>query len=232
MPVKCQTAGGNIAKLVANYPGLFVEECDGSDPLASYATMQRAAEYCRARKGPALVHARVTRPYSHSLSDDDKLYKTPAVREDEAQRDPIPKFGLFLVREGIVEEKELEAIEAEVDREVREATDRPLLAEPPAKESILVNQYSPNIDPTSSRFESTPQFSGEPRTMVEMVSVTLADEMARDERIVVLGEDVADCSNPEDLDLVKGKGGVFKATVACSAVSARRACSIRPSRRR
>jgi 2-oxoisovalerate dehydrogenase E1 component len=190
-----------------------VEECDGSDPLASYATMQRAAEYCRARKGPALVHARVTRPYSHSLSDDDKLYKTPAVREEEAQRDPIPKFGLFLVREGIVGEKELEAIEAEVDREVREATDQALLAEPPAKESILQYQYSPDIDPTSSRFESTPQFSGEPRTMVEMVSLTLADEMARDERIVVLGEDVADCSNPEDLDLVKGKGGVFKATV-------------------
>ncbi len=213
VPVKCQTAGGNVAKLVANYPGLFVEECDGSDPLASYATMQRAAEYCRARKGPALVHARVTRPYSHSLSDDDKLYKTPAVREEEAQRDPIPKFGLFLVREGIVGEKELEAIEAEVDREVREATDQALLAEPPAKESILQYQYSPDIDPTSSRFESTPQFSGEPRTMVEMVSLTLADEMARDERIVVLGEDVADCSNPEDLDLVKGKGGVFKATV-------------------
>ena len=213
VPVKRQTAGGNVAKLVANYPGLFVEECDGSDPLASYATMQRAAEYCRARKGPALVHAHVTRPYSHSLSDDDKLYKTPAVREEEAQRDPIPKFGLFLVREGIVGEKELEAIEAEVDREVREATDQALLAEPPAKESILLYQYSPDIDPTSSRFESSPQFSGEPRTMVEMVSATLADEMARDERIVVLGEDVADCSNPEDLDKVKGKGGVFKATV-------------------
>jgi 2-oxoisovalerate dehydrogenase E1 component len=213
VPVKRQTAGGNLAKLVANYPGLFVEECDGSDPLASYLTMQRAAEYCRARKGPALVHARVTRPYSHSLSDDDKLYKTPAVLEDEARRDPIPKFGLFLVREGIVEEKDLEAIEAEVDREVREASDQALLAEPPAKESILLYQYSPDIDPTSSLFESSPQFSGEPRTMVEMVSLTLADEMARDERIVVLGEDVADCSNPEDLDLVKGKGGVFKATV-------------------
>src|SRR5579863_7303449 len=213
VPVKFQTAGGNIAKLVANYPGLFLEECDGSDPLASYATLQRAAQYCRTRKGPALVHVRVTRPYSHSLSDDEKLYKTHALREEEAQRDPIPKFGLFLVREGIVEEKELEAIEADVDREVREATDQALLAEPPAKESILVNQYSPDIDPTSSRFESTPQFSGEPRTMVEMVSLTLADEMARDERIVVFGEDVADCSNEDDMECVKGKGGVFKATI-------------------
>src|SRR5580692_10487109 len=191
VPVEFQTAGGNISKLVANYPGLFLEECDGSDPLASYAVLQRAAEYCKARKGPALVHAQVTRPYSHSLSDDEKLYKTNALRDEEAHRDPIPKFGLFLVREGIVDEKELEAIEAEVDAEVRDASDKALLAAPPAKESILVNQYSPDIDPTSSRFESVPQFSGEPRTMVEMVSATLADEMARDERIIVLGEDVA-----------------------------------------
>ena len=66
---------------------------------------------------------------------------------EEAHRDPIPKFGLFLVREGIVDEKELEAIEAEVDREVREATDQALAAALPAKESILVNQYSPDVDP-------------------------------------------------------------------------------------
>jgi 2-oxoisovalerate dehydrogenase E1 component len=213
VPVQFQTAGGSIARLVANYPCLLVEECDGSDPLASYVVLHRATEYCRLRKGPALVHAQVTRPYSHSLSDDEKLYKTSGLREKEAHHDPIPKFGLFLVREGIVDEKELETIEAEVDGEVREASDKALLAAPPAKESILVNQYSPDVDPTSSRFESAPQFSGEPRTMVEMVSATLADEMARDERIVVFGEDVADCSIEEDLKHVKGKGGVFKATV-------------------
>jgi 2-oxoisovalerate dehydrogenase E1 component len=213
VPVQYQTPGENIAKLVANYPGLFVEECDGSDPLASYEVLQRAAKYCQARKGPALVRAQVTRPYSHSLSDDEKLYKPSTLREEEAQRDPIPKFGLFLVREGIVDEKELEAIEAEVDREVRESSDQALAAEPPAKDSVLVNQYSHDIDPTSSRFESTPLFSGEPRTMVEMVSATLADEMALDERVVVFGEDVADCSNEEDLACVKGKGGVFKATI-------------------
>jgi 2-oxoisovalerate dehydrogenase E1 component len=213
VPVRFQTPGGNIAKLVDSCTGLFVEECDGSDPLASYAVLQRAAEYCRARKGPALVRAQVTRPYSHSLSDDEKLYKTSALREDEAQSDPIPKFGLFLVREGIVDEKELESIEADVDAEIRDSSDQALAAEPPDVASILVNQYSPDVDPTSSRFESKPEFSGEPRTMVEMVSATLADEMARDERIVVLGEDVADCSNEEDMVQVKGKGGVFKATV-------------------
>jgi 2-oxoisovalerate dehydrogenase E1 component len=212
VPVKFQTAGGNISKLVSNHPGLYVEECDGSDPLASYAVLRRAAEYCKARKGPALVHAHVTRPYSHSLSDDEKLYKTEEMRQQEAHRDPLHKFALFLVREGIADEKELELIEADVDREVREATDQALLAAPPARESILVNQYSPDIDPTSSSFESEPHFSGEPRTMVEMISATLADEMERDERITVFGEDVADASNEGDLDHVKGKGGVFKAT--------------------
>src|ERR1700682_2707848 len=213
VPVVFQTAGGSISKLVANYPGLHVEECDGTDTLASYAVLKSAAEYCRARKGPALVHAHVTRPYSHSLSDDEKLYKTAQQLEKDAHRDPIPKFGLFLVREGIVDEKELEELEAAVDHEVREATDKALQAEPPAKECLLANVYSPDVDPTSPQFEGVPHFSGEPRTMVESVSATLADEMARDERILVFGQDVADRTHRRDVEIVKGKGGVFKATV-------------------
>ncbi|HEX2713807.1 MAG TPA: dehydrogenase E1 component subunit alpha/beta [Candidatus Acidoferrales bacterium] len=212
VPVEVQTAGGSISKLVSKYPGLHVEECDGTDPLESYAACQRAVEYCRGRKGPALLHAHVIRPYSHSLSDDERLYKPPEEREEEARRDPIPKFGLFLVREGIVDEKELQTLEAGVDREVVEATDRALQAELPAKETILAWVYSPDVDPAGKQFEATPQFAGEPKTMVETVTATLADEMARDDRLVIFGEDVADCSREENLDKVKGKGGVFKAT--------------------
>jgi 2-oxoisovalerate dehydrogenase E1 component len=211
-PVARQTAGGNISRLVENFPALLVQECDGTEPLESYDAMCRAVAYCRERKGPALVHAHVTRPYSHSLSDDDKLYKTADEREEEAHRDPIPKFGLFLVREGIAVEKEIEALEAEVDREVRAASDRALAAAPPHADSILVAQYSPDVDPTSARFESEPKFAGKPITMVEMVAATLADEMSRDDRVVVFGEDIADCGNEENLGKVKGKGGVFKAT--------------------
>jgi 2-oxoisovalerate dehydrogenase E1 component len=158
------------------------------------------------------VHAHVTRPYSHSLSDDEKLYKTAAEREEEAHRDPIPKFGLFLVREGILDEHELEQLEAEVDREILEATDYALTADLPADRSILQWVYSPDVDPTSSQFEAEPKYAGEPKTMLEMVPATLADEMERDERILVFGEDVADCSREEHLPEVKGKGGVFKAT--------------------
>ncbi|HXA56730.1 MAG TPA: dehydrogenase E1 component subunit alpha/beta [Candidatus Acidoferrum sp.] len=220
VPVEAQTPGGSVSKLVANVPLLHIEECDGTDPLASYAALSRAAEYCRARKGPALVHAHVTRPYSHSLSDDEKLYKTSEEREAEAHRDAVPKFGLFLVREGILDEQELEDLESQVEREILEATDRALASEMPTSNSVYDFVYSPDVDPTSKKFESGPNpstqadghASGHPKTMVEMVSATLLDEMARDERVVVFGEDVADCSREDHLISVKGKGGVFKAT--------------------
>jgi 2-oxoisovalerate dehydrogenase E1 component len=212
VPVEAQTAGGSISKLVTNFPNLHIEECDGTDPLESYAALKRAVGHCRARTGPALVHAHVTRPYSHSLSDDEKLYKTAQEREAEAHRDPVPKFGLFLVREGVLDEAELEALEAEVDREIIEATDRALAAETPSPDSIYSFVYSPDVDPTGKQFEAQPKAEGHPKTMVEIISATLLDEMARDERIVVFGEDVADCSREENLASVKGKGGVFKAT--------------------
>jgi 2-oxoisovalerate dehydrogenase E1 component len=212
VPVEYQTAGGSISNLARNFPHFHIEECDGTDPLESYQSLSRALAHCRARQGPALVHAHVTRPYSHSLSDDEKLYKTAQEREAEAHRDPLPKFALFLVREGILEESGLEALEADVIREVTEATDRALAAESPAADSIYVNVYSPEVDPTSSQFETEPHLSGHPKTMVEIVSATLLDEMSRDERIVVFGEDVADCSRVENLSVLKGKGGVFKAT--------------------
>ena len=218
VPLEAQTAGGSISKLVSNFPDLAVEECDGTDPLASYASVGRAVSHCRARRGPALVHAHVTRPYSHSLSDDEKLYKTPDEREAEAHRDPIPKFGLFLVREGVLDEREIGAIEAEVEREVLDATDRALAAQPAPADSIYECVYSPDVDATGKNFEVEPNFAehaatkAAPKTMVEIISMTLTDEMARDDRIVVFGEDVADCTREDNLDCVKGKGGVFKAT--------------------
>ena len=212
VPVEVQTAGGSISKLVRNFPDLHVAECDGTDPFESYSACKDAVQHCRERRGPALIHAHVTRPYSHSLSDDEKLYKSAEEREEEARRDPISKLALFLVREGILDQKQIESLEAEVDNEVREATDQALAAEEPEIETIRMHVYSPDVDPTSSAFEAEAHLHGAPKTMVEMVALTLSDEMARDERILVFGEDVADASREENLKHVKGKGGVFKAT--------------------
>jgi len=212
VPVEVQTAGGSISKLVTGFPGLQVAECDGTDPITSYTVCQEAVNYVRERRGPALIHAHVTRPYSHSLSDDEKLYKVPEEREAEAHRDPLSKFALFLVREGLLDQKQIEALEAQVEHEVRQAGDAALAAEPPTVDSILTNVYSPDVDPASTVFAAEPQPYGAPKTMVEMVAATLNDEMSRDERIAVFGEDVADASREENLREVKGKGGVFKAT--------------------
>src|SRR6185503_1081156 len=119
VPIECQTAGGTISQLVAGFPGLLHREVDGTDFLASYQVMREAAAYCRAGHGPALVHAHVTRPYSHSLSDDERLYKTPAERQAEAERDPVLRFPKFLVDEGVLDRHRLQLVLHEIDEEVQ-----------------------------------------------------------------------------------------------------------------
>ncbi|MBV9110775.1 MAG: thiamine pyrophosphate-dependent dehydrogenase E1 component subunit alpha, partial [Gemmatimonadetes bacterium] len=96
VPVEVNTAGGSISKLVTGFPGLHIETCDGTDVVDSYEAVGRAVAYCRQRKGPALVHAKVIRPYSHSLSDDEKFYKTDAMRTEEQKRDPIVRASALL----------------------------------------------------------------------------------------------------------------------------------------
>jgi len=212
VPVEVQTAGGNVASLASGFP-LKRWEVDGTDFVNTYRVLAEAISYCRRERKPALVQAMVTRPYSHSLSDDEKLYKTKAERAAEEARDPILRFPEWLVSEGILDRHRLQLVLHEADEEIQEGTDIALKAAPPARESALRHLYSEKIDPTSEAFQSEPQFAGgEPRTMVDSINKTLHEEMARDPRMVVFGEDVADCSREANLAEVKGKGGVFKAT--------------------
>jgi len=227
VPVEVQTAGGNISRLVSGFPNFHFEEVDGTDPVTSFAAVKRAAEYCRAGKGPAFVHAHVIRPYSHSLSDDERLYRPEVERQRDAARDPISRMQLFLIRENILDEKGINQLEQQVEEELQAAVDRALAAPPPQPNTIYNFVYSPNLDPTSAQFESQPVFPQPtdpastdakkpqlPKTMAELINATLKDEMKRDERIVIFGEDVADASREDYLKkkLVKGKGGVFKLT--------------------
>jgi len=214
VPIEVQTAGGSVSKLVTGFPGLFIQEVDGCDPVASYETMRRAVEYCRDRKGPALVHAHVTRPYSHSLSDDEVLYRTPKEREEEAKRDCLVTFPKRLMADGIATQAEIEAIQKQVDDEVQVAADMALVSPQPKTGTVYDYVYSPDVDPTSEQFdtEDDPQFKGEPTTVVDLLNACMKDEMARDARILVFGEDVADASREAALKDVKGKGGVFKVT--------------------
>jgi 2-oxoisovalerate dehydrogenase E1 component len=212
VPVDVQTPGGSISRLVEAFPGLRVLRCDGTDFLESYRTLETAVSHVRGRRGPALVHATVVRPYSHSLSDDEKLYKTPAERDEEARRDPLLRMREFLKEEGLISEEELAGVLAGVEREVNAAADEARRAAPPDPETATLHVFSPDVDPTSRAFASEPQTDGVPDTMVGAINATLRDEMALNPRIVVFGQDVADASHEEALATVKGKGGVFKVT--------------------
>ena len=212
VPVEVQTAGGDMSKLVESFPGLKVLRCDGTDFLESYRTAGEALAWCRERQGPALIHAKVIRPYSHSLSDDEKLYKTPAERANEAKRDPITKFAAWLVSEGLATEADLKTMAADVDVEVNTATDTAIKAAKPARDTAAMYVYSPDVDPTGPDFDTPAQPEGKPDTMVAAINRTMKDEMARNARIVVFGEDVADATHEEKLSEVQGKGGVFKVT--------------------
>ncbi|MGH9833604.1 MAG: alpha-ketoacid dehydrogenase subunit alpha/beta, partial [Blastocatellia bacterium] len=214
VPVEVQTAGGSISRLVTGFPDLYIEECDGTDLPASYETLGRAIEYVRERRGPALVHAHVTRPYSHSQSDDESVYRPEEERALDAARDPIKQLGALLVRERILTQEELQKIKAEADAEINEAAERALRIPQPPKESAMLYIYSPDVDPTSSEFDTEDQttLTGNAGTMVDLINRCLHEEMERNPRIVVLGQDVADASRAQYLSRVKGKGGVFKVT--------------------
>ncbi len=217
-PVEANTPGGSISRLIAAFPNVHIAEIDGTDPIASYAAMVEAVAYCRAGKGPALVHGHVVRPYSHSLSDDERQYRSEEEVQADALRDPIARMQLWLLRRGILDAEGITRLERQVDEEVQRASDRAMQAVLPraTPEAILRHVYSENLTPGDVRFATEPQATAEPgeRTMAELINHCLKDEMRRDERIVVFGEDVADATRDEPLRAgkLKGKGGVFKLT--------------------
>lgn len=220
-PVEVNTPGGNISTLVANFPNFYFAEVDGTDPIESYAAMKAAVAHCRSGKGPAFVHGHVIRPYSHSLSDNEKLYRSQAEIDADAVRDPLPKFQMLLLRDGILDAEAITRLENAVDEEVRIAADHALRAPIPEVSSILKHIYSENYDPCRPSLSHAAACTEDvqERTMADLINHCLKDEMARDPRILIFGEDVADVSRAANLKSseLKGKGGVFKLTVGLQA---------------
>ena len=214
VPVEVQTCGADASKLVENFPNLLVQRVDGTDVLASLEALQKAVDFIRAGNGAALVHAKVIRPYSHSLSDDEKLYRPDEERVSDSERDPIKRFGSHLVQEGVIDQDGLQQIKDNIDREVTAAADEALTSPQPDPQSATRYVYSPDLDPRGKDFdnEAGAELTGNPGTMVDLINRCLHTEMARDPRILVFGEDVADVSRDVYLEKVKGKGGVFKVT--------------------
>ena len=181
-------------------------------------SMVGAMEHCRAGKGPAFVHGHCVRVYSHSFSDDDKGYRLSSERDADAMRDPLHKLQMRLLREGILSTGELNELEQEIDEQIAAAAIRAVAAAIPPVLGIMRHVYSEDYDPAREELASDPLWiengtkPDADRTMADMINTCLRDEMRRDPRILVFGEDVADASRADALKEVKGKGGVFKLT--------------------
>ncbi|MBI5836976.1 MAG: dehydrogenase E1 component subunit alpha/beta [Candidatus Eisenbacteria bacterium] len=216
VPSEVQYAGGNVSRLLEGYRkvGVHIVEVDGTDFFASHAALREAAAHVRERRGPALIHAHVIRPYSHSLSDDESLYRTKTEREAEQKRDPLARMRAHLLEEGLATEEEIEALHAAVDAEVARAADEAVASPQPPKSTAGWAVFSPEMDPRSDTFRTEPAFGEGTKevTMVDLLNRCLRDEMARDPRILVFGEDVADATREDTLKEVAGKGGVFRVT--------------------
>ncbi|MFP5459132.1 MAG: thiamine pyrophosphate-dependent enzyme [Bacteriovoracia bacterium] len=215
VPVRVQTPGASISVALANFPGLKIFTCDGNCPIDSYDTMVEAEKYLRAGNGPALVHATVTRPYSHSLSDDHGFYRTKEDLADEAYRDVFNSFPRLLVDTGLMTKAEVDEVLEEASKEVREAMTQALATPWPDKSTYMDHLYSHDVDPTSAQFDTKAEMTGkEDIPLATAINMTLKSEIKKNPLMMVFGEDVADFTEVEKYDNpdLKGKGGVFKVT--------------------
>lgn len=212
VPVEVQTAGGSISKLVKDWPNLYHAEIDGCDFATCFETFADAVAHCRARKGPALIHAHVIRPYSHSMSDDETAYRPESERAEEEKNDPITRLSDRILKEKHLSVQELEKLKSQWQKEVDVAAEEAETFPQPEMERVFDNVYSPDVDPTDAAFDTEADFTGSETTMIDLVNGCLKSEMARNVKIRVFGEDVADATRSQVLKQLKGKGGVFKAT--------------------
>jgi 2-oxoisovalerate dehydrogenase E1 component len=223
VPVSVQTPSGSISEALKGFPGLKIFRVNGNCPIESYHVMKQAESYLRAGSGPVLVHAKVTRPYSHSLSDDHGFYRTKAELKIETDEDVFYSYPKFLIEQNYVSETEVKELLASVQAEVREAMNKAIATPWPSVDTVMDHLYSPEVDPTSvDRFMTQPQFTGKDDVpLASAVNRTLKAEILANPNIRMFGEDVADFSELEKLsnpDLV-GKGGVFKVTSGCQRVA-------------
>lgn len=222
VPTSVQTPGGSISKAMDEFPGLKVIEVDGNCPIESYEAVLKAEKHLREGKGPVLLHAHVTRPYSHSLSDDHSFYRTKDELADEATRDVVNAYPKFLIETGEISLEENDALMDEVNTEVKAALKETLDTPWPEKGTEMDHLYSMDVDPTGSDFETEPEFEGKPDIpMATAINMTLRSEIKRNPLMRMFGEDVADFSELEKLQNpdLKGKGGVFKVTAGCQRVA-------------
>jgi len=210
VPVKDQTSNGSISKTAVGFENLEIFEVDGTDFFNSYAAFEKAVKRARSGDGPSLVHSHTIRLLPHSSSDDQKKYRDAGELEKEHLYDPIERLAQRLISSGIAKEEELNDIRKEIKDQVDEDTRWVLEQDQPKPEDALTYVFS-DKDPDLEYEKSKP--AGNPIVMVDAINHALHEEMERDEKVIVFGEDVAEM-----------KGGVFTATKGLTEKFGRQRC--------
>jgi 2-oxoisovalerate dehydrogenase E1 component len=196
-----------IAELVRGFRGLDVHRFDGTDYFTVRERSKGIIEHVRAGVGPALIHADVVRPYSHSAADTQTKYRSASELAFDAERDPLQRMEAELVSGGVLTADEAAAIRDEARAIVVKATTEALAGRRPDAATIERHVVAlPALPDPPAAYDG-----GDPVPLGEAVKRTLHELMAADERIRVFGEDVADAREAVLAD-VDGKGGVFGTT--------------------
>lgn len=204
VPVSQQTAGGSVYEVTKGFKGLDRYNVDGTDFLETYRVASQAVAKARSGGGPALIVANVVRLLPHSSSDDDRKYRSKDDLERDKGLDPIPKMVAFLMEQGYLTEKEVTGITEEVRAEVDAAVEAAEARSMPDAGTVTHHVYGSAHENPPGEF-SEPTHQGNKAVIVDAINHALHEEMERDPRMLVFGEDVAD-----------GKGGVFTATKGLS----------------
>ncbi len=202
-----QQSGGkenSISAMMTGYDNLFNKRIDGTDFEESFSIVQEAIKYIKDGNGPALIEADVVRLLSHSSSDDQKKYRDSKELEEEIKKCPIEKLSQKLISNGIISKEEYEQIKKEVINEINNAAEEASHAKDPNPDNATKNIFDESGLKESFEYEKSKP-SGKPVVMVDAINHALHEEMERNNKIYVFGEDVADT-----------KGGVFTATKGLS----------------
>lgn len=210
--VQEQMSGASVFKFTAGYEGLNRYQVDGTDFFASFSALKKAVADARAGKGPALIEADTVRLFPHSSSDSQIKYRSAQELEADRQQDPLPRFESRLLKNKLCSPDEFSIIRKEIKKLVDDSAEQAESQESPKAQTIYHFLYAPPEETAHLVYEkSIPD--GKTVVMVDAINHALKEEMARNEKMYIFGQDVAD-----------GKGGVFTATTGISTQFGKERC--------
>ena len=199
-----QTSGSSVYEMTKGYEGLTRYEMDGTDFESSDNLMKEVVANVRRGNGPALVEADCVRLMPHSSSDDQKKYRDEEELSSDSKRDPIIILKDFLLREKALTESQDDSISSAAVADATRVTELAFTKEEAGAETAVKYVFDESGKADSLEYEKS-EPSGEPVVIVDAINHALHEEMDRDHKIIVFGQDIAD-----------GKGGVFTVTKGLS----------------